>query len=101
MAAKYSKNDDLQHYQRYSDFDEDPSTMLMPIQGYEKKPLVILEEAVEPLVEFVPDVKAMTYVAKTRCKKSPADDLSIDESAAIMLYSMEWEPQEECLYYVL
>jgi hypothetical protein len=101
MAAKYSKNHDLQHYQRISDFDEDPSAILIPIQGYEKKPLVTLEEAVEPLVEFVPDVQGMTHLAKMKCKKPPADNLSIDESAAIMLYSMEWEPQEECLYYVL
>jgi hypothetical protein len=101
MAAKYSNSDDLQHYQRISDFDKDPSTILMPIQGYETKPLVTLEEAIEPLVEFVPDVRAMAYVAKTKCKKPPADNLSIDESASIMLYSMEWIPQAECLYHVL
>jgi hypothetical protein len=101
MAAKHSKSDDSQHYQRFSDFDKDPTTILMPIKGYEKKPLVSLEEAVEPLVPFVPDVKQMAYVAKTRCKKTPADNLSIDESASIMLYSMEWEPHEKCLYQVL
>jgi hypothetical protein len=101
MAAKYSNSEDSQHYQRFSDFDEDPSTMLMPIKGYEKKPLVTLEEAVEPLVPFVPDVKRMAYIAKTKCKKPPADNLSIDESASIMLYSMEWDPYKECLYYVL
>lgn len=75
--------------------------MLLPIQGYEKKPLVSLEEAVEPLVTIVPDVKRMAYIAKMKCKKPPADNLSIDESASIMLYSMEWVPQEECLYFVL
>ena len=101
MAAKYSTNDDLQHYQRIADLDEDPSAILIPIQGYEKKPLVSLEEAVQPLVEFVPEVQAMTHLAKMKCKKPPSDNLSIDESAAVMLYSMEWQPQEECLYYVL
>jgi hypothetical protein len=102
MASKYSNDDDqLQHYQRFSDFATEPCTMLMPIQGYEKKPLVSLEEAVEPIVSVVPDVKRMAYVAKTRCKKIPANDLSLDESASLMLYSMEWEPHEECLYVVL
>jgi hypothetical protein len=103
MAKKYSNDDDidLQHNQRFSDFAAEPRRMLMPIQGYEKKPLVTIEEAVEPLVPFVPDVKRMTYVAKMKCQNPPADNLSIDESASIMLYSMEWIPQEECLYYVL
>ncbi|CAF1246931.1 unnamed protein product [Didymodactylos carnosus] len=74
--------------------------MLLPIQGYEKKPLVSLEEAIEPLVSLVPDVKRMAYIAKMKCENPPADKLSLDESASVMLYSMEWEPQEECLYFV-
>jgi hypothetical protein len=102
MAAKYSHDkDELQHKQRVSDFAAESGKMLMPIKGYEKQPLVSLEEAIEPIVPFVPDVKRMAYVAKMRCKKPPADNLSVDESASIMLYSMEWEPQEECLYYVI
>lgn len=49
----------------------------------------------------VPDVKRMAFIAKKKCKKYPANSLSIDESASIMLYSLDWEPQEECLYHVL
>jgi hypothetical protein len=75
--------------------------MLTPIQGYEKKPLVSLEHAVKRIVEYVPDVMRMAYVAKMKCNNPPADSLSLDESASIMLYSMNWEPQEECLYHVL
>jgi hypothetical protein len=102
MASKYSYDDDeLQHNQRFSDLAAEPRRMLMPIQGYERKPLVSLEEAVEPIVPFVPDVKQMVYVAKMRCNDPPVDKLSLDESASIMLYSMDWEPQEECLYHVL
>jgi hypothetical protein len=102
MASKYSNNDDeVQHNQRVSDFAAEPGKMLMPIKGYERQPLVSLEEAVEPIVPFVPDVKQMAYVAKMRCNDPPVDKLSLDESASIMLYSMDWEPQEECLYQVL
>ncbi|CAF1474014.1 unnamed protein product [Adineta ricciae] len=101
MAAKYSEDDDVQHHLRFSDITGEPRRMLLPIQGYERKPMVSLEEAVEPLVQFVPDVKRMAYVAKMKCDSPPADDLTTDESAAIILYSMEWEPQEECLYFVL
>lgn len=58
MASKYSNNDDkLQLSQRVSDVAAEPNKMLMPIKGYERKPLVSLEEAVEPIVSFVPDVK--------------------------------------------
>ena len=102
MASKYSDSDDmLQHNQRVSDFDAKSCEYLLPIQGYEKRPLVSLEEAIEPIVPYVPRVKQMAHVAKHKCKKPPADGLTVDESASIMLYSMDWEPQEECLYHVL
>ncbi|CAF4918695.1 unnamed protein product, partial [Rotaria magnacalcarata] len=39
-------------------------------------------------------------MAKEKCKK-PADGLTHDESASIMLYSMGWEPIEQCLYFAL
>jgi hypothetical protein len=101
MASKYSYDDKLQHNQRFSDVAAEACRMLMPIQGYEKKPLVSLEEAVEPIVEYVPDVMRMAYVAKNKCSNPPPNNLSLDESASIMLYSMSWEPQDECLYHVL
>jgi hypothetical protein len=72
----------------------------MPISGYEEMPLVSLEKAVEPLVPILPAVKSYAYAAKKQCKK-PADNLSQDESASIMLYSMGWEPLDKCLYCAL
>ena len=102
MASKYSDSDEvLQHNQRVSDFDAKSCEYLLPIQGYEKKPLVSLEEAIEPIVPYVPRVQQMAHVAKRRCKMPPADDLTVDESASIMLYSMDWQPREEPLYRVL
>jgi hypothetical protein len=103
MAAKYSNDNDAesQHNQRFSDFDAEPRRMLMPIQGYEKKLLVTLEEAIEPIAQCIPDVKRMAHVAKMNCSDPPANNLSVDESASLILYSMDWEPQEECLYFVL
>jgi hypothetical protein len=102
MASKYANDDDQpQHYQRFSDFAGEPCTMLMPIEGYEQEPLVSLEEAVEPIVAVVPKVKKMAYFAKERCKKIPDNKLSLDESASMMLYTMEWIPYKECLYVVL
>jgi hypothetical protein len=92
--------DDARRMLRIADIVEEPRKMLMPIKGYEKVPLVSLEEAVEPLVPFVPDVRRMAWTAKARCEE-PADGLTCDESASIMLYSMEWEPHKECLNFVL
>ncbi|CAF3234234.1 unnamed protein product, partial [Rotaria sp. Silwood2] len=102
MASKYVEVDEEPaHTQRFSDIAGEPCRMLMPIQGYEKKALVTLEEAVEPIVSYVPDVKRMAYVAKMKCAELSPGKLPIDQAASITLYSMEWQPQEKCLYYVL
>ncbi|CAF1629977.1 unnamed protein product [Rotaria magnacalcarata] len=101
MAAKFANIDEQHPTQRFSDLVGEPCRMLMPIEGYEKKPLVTLEEAVEPIVEYVPDVRRRAYFAKMKCAELSPGKLSMDEAASITLYSMEWEPQEECLYHVL
>jgi hypothetical protein len=63
-------------------------------------PLVSLEDAVIPLVSFVPDIEQMVWIAKQNCTH-PKDGLSPDESASIMLYTMEWEPYEKSFYVML
>lgn len=62
---------------------------------------VPLEQAVEPLASILPEIKDYVYVAKQRCKPVPADGLTRDESASIILYSMEWKPHEQCLFFAL
>lgn len=74
--------------------------MLMPIRGYENTPLLPIEIAVEPLITLIPSIQDYVFVAKERCQKS-ADGLTSDESASIMLYTMGWEPMNECFYAVL
>ena len=92
---------DAQRILRLSDIAKEPLEMLLPISGYEDMPIVPLEIAVEPLVSFLPAVESYAYAAKQRCKKPPADGLTIDESASIMLYSMGWKPLDKCLYVAL
>ena len=101
MASKYIDDDDTQHMKRFSDIEENPRRKLLPIAGYADKPLVSLEEAVEPLVLIVHDVKKMASWAKWKCAEPPADQLTSDQSASIILYTAEWEPQNKCLYSVL
>jgi len=90
-----------QRIQRITEVAQEPNQMLTPIGGYEDMPLVALETAVERLVSFLPAVQSYAYTAKERCKKPPADGLTVDESASIMLYSMSWQPRNKCLYVVL
>jgi hypothetical protein len=85
---------------RIADVGQEPLELFSPIGGYEKMPLVSLEEAVKELVHLLPAVQSHAYIAKQKCKK-PADGLSQDESASIMLYTMGWKPHDECLYVAL
>jgi hypothetical protein len=100
MAVGGGVGANAQHILRFTDIAEEPLEFLPPIGGYGKMPLVSLEEAVEPLVPILPNVQSHAYIAKQRCKK-PADELTPDESASIMLYTMGWKPLDECLYFVL
>lgn len=42
----------------------------------------------------------MVAVVKEKCAR-PKEGLTTDEAAAIMLYSMEWQPQEKSFYIIL
>ncbi|CAF1309004.1 unnamed protein product, partial [Rotaria sp. Silwood1] len=85
---------------RITDIVQEPLEFIAPIGGYEEMPLVSLEEAVKPLVPILPTVQSHAYVAKQRCT-NPADGLTQDESASIMLYTMGPKPLDKCLYFVL
>ena len=100
MATSDEMDHIAQRVQRLTDIAQEPHDILMPIGGYEEMPLVPLEQAVEPLVSLLPAIKSYVRAAKQKCKK-PADHLTQDESASIMLYSMGWEPQDKCLYVAL
>ncbi|CAF1405450.1 unnamed protein product [Rotaria sordida] len=82
---------------RFGDMGMLPKRMLAPIEGYEKAPLVTLEEAVKPLVNIVPKVERNVFVVKQNCEE-PEDGLTPDESASIMLYTYESKPQKDSLY---
>jgi hypothetical protein len=85
---------------RFADFGILPKRMLAPLDGYEKFPVVSLEEAVQPLVDIVPRVERNVFVVKQNCQQ-PKDGLTSDESAAIMLYTLESNTHEDSLYVIL
>ena len=63
-------------------------------------PLVSLEEAVRSLTSTVPLIDSYVRLAKSRCD-NPADGLTCDQSASIMLCTMRWQPNDQCLSVVL
>jgi hypothetical protein len=69
---------------------DEPKQMLKPIAGYEREPLVSLEEACKPLEDLLDDeLKQNISIAKINSKE-PLFGLTSDEFAAIHLYTMEW-----------
>ncbi|CAF1415578.1 unnamed protein product [Adineta ricciae] len=83
---------------RFFDINQEPIRTLLPIDGYEHMPIVPLEIAIEPLVSFLPAIENYAFIVKERCQDQITDKLTVDEAASIMLYTMDWEPIDECLY---
>lgn len=63
-------------------------------------PLLPLKEALKSVEILLPDLQQRVYVAKESCTANRHDlgGLSVDESASICIFTMEWEPHETCLY---
>ncbi|CAF1515382.1 unnamed protein product, partial [Adineta ricciae] len=74
---------------------------LDPIIGYAEEPLVSLTEACAPLVTIIDNLSIYVQQALNETGKSPADRLTVDESAAIRLYTFEWEDGHCSLYAAL
>ena len=98
MASKDARTDSSST-QRLTDISRKREKMMAPIAGYKTVPLVSLDEAVEPLVDLVAEVKHMVWTVKQNCS-SPAHGLTTDESAAIMLYTLEWKTRETSFYFI-
>ncbi|CAK9188727.1 unnamed protein product [Sphagnum troendelagicum] len=87
MASSQDSLNKAAYDQRLSDVAEEPKKMLLPIEGYEKMPLVPLEQAVKSVIDIFPNIKEKIYTAKYNYEETE-DGLTLDESAAISLYTM-------------
>lgn len=84
-----------------SSIRDEPTQMLKAIMQYSKEPLVSLEAACEPLKDIIDkELKQNISIAKLN-SRTPKDGLTPDESAAIHLYTMEWDVAENSVYAVL
>ncbi|CAF3912207.1 unnamed protein product [Rotaria sp. Silwood1] len=78
-------------HSRFSDLlDEPVDHLLLPIKGYQDKPLVPLIEAVQPVSQFFNEIEDNVFVALHNCQ-NPDDKLTRDESASIHLYTMHFD----------
>ncbi|CAF1631476.1 unnamed protein product [Adineta ricciae] len=85
---------------RYSDFRDEPvSRLLAPVSGYQDKPLVSLEESIEPVAHLFEEIASNIWVSKVNCQ-NPANGLTQDEAASIHLYTMQFST-DPSLYHVL
>ncbi|CAF2855547.1 unnamed protein product [Rotaria sp. Silwood2] len=77
-----------------NDIIADPS----PIIGYADEPLLPLVEACAPLTDIIENLLFYVELALNETSEQPPDHLTIDESAAIRLYTIEWEGSRNSLY---
>ncbi|CAF0967713.1 unnamed protein product [Didymodactylos carnosus] len=94
MASIYLSSSAQQQLARISDIQSEPRRTLTPIQGYQNLPLVTLEKSIEPLTDLIEDIEAMAYNAVQQTQELSAipDGFTVNESASLRLYSMEWKP---------
>ncbi|UJR24423.1 hypothetical protein I4U23_005799 [Adineta vaga] len=65
--------------------------ILNPLQGYAEQPLLPLSKACTPLNDIFHNLSFYVQQALNETPEQPKDGLTIDESASIRLYTLEWE----------
>jgi hypothetical protein len=74
---------------------------LDPIVGYATEPLLPLSKACAPLINILHNLPFYVHMALDETPEQPPNGLTIDESAAIRLYTIEWETPHRSLYSML
>jgi hypothetical protein len=74
---------------------------LDPIVEYANEPVLPLAEACAPLNDILHDTSFYVGMALDETPAEPPDGLTIDESAAIRLYTIEWSGGHRSLYSML
>ncbi len=74
---------------------------LSPTMGYAEAPILPLSKACAPLNSILHNLSFYVQLALDETSEDPPDGLTIDESAAIRLYTMEWNSPHRSLYSML
>lgn len=85
---------------RVMDFEEPKKGPVVPLEDYTQSPVLSLKQAVRGLDSIIPDIQSkVAIVLKEAANRKNA--LALNESAAIMLYTLEWKAPEDSLYFIL
>ena len=84
-----------------TDTINDIQSNLGAIAEYADEPLLPLVKACAPLSNIVQNLSFYVELALNETTEQPSDGLTIDESAAVRLYSIEWQGKQKSLYSML
>jgi hypothetical protein len=93
-----SSTENISKMSRFGDV-EITAKKLPPVYGYHSQNLVSLEKAMEPIEPHIRQLSRYVKLAKEHCHFPSEHDLTHDESAAVYIYTMDWD--EESLYRVV
>ncbi|CAF1192709.1 unnamed protein product [Adineta steineri] len=83
------------------DIIKSDGTELSPILGYSEEPLLPLAQACAPMNDIFHNLSFYVQLALKETPEQPPDGVSVDESAAIRLYTLEWDKPHRSLYSTL
>ncbi|CAF3311263.1 unnamed protein product [Rotaria socialis] len=75
---------------RFGDIDTS-NNRRAPVSDYRSEKLVSIEKALEPIVPYIDQLPLHIKNAKQRCHFPSEHGLTKDQSAAIYIYTMEWD----------
>ncbi|CAF1488753.1 unnamed protein product [Adineta ricciae] len=78
-----------------------PKEHVNSILGYATEPLLPLLEACRPLIGIIHDLSSYIETALNKTPQVPPDGLTINESAAIRLYTIQWDSPHQSLHVML
>lgn len=74
---------------------------ILSLIKYDEIPLVTIEQAIQPLISFLPNIEIYFQLIRDQCQRHSSDLLTFDQRASIMLYTIIWQPYDQCLYFQL
>ena len=80
---------------------DNAETDFFAIRGYADVPLLPLVKACAPLTSIIHDLSFYVELALNRTPEIPPDGLTVDESASIRLYTLQWQGTHRSLYSML
>lgn len=82
---------------RYTDVDEKPTNASLDVD-YENEEICPIEEALKEVTKTISGLNLYIKTAKDYCCKSGQYGVTLEESAAIFLYTTEWPSGEKSFY---